>query len=302
MNHGLVASCSPRHPPLVEIICDGGQDYGYGHLCRSAALAWELKSRNLGVRFRALSPDVAGKHPSVPHDDGDLSLVIIDLPYNGDPWITMARELAVPVLTLDFIGSSTRPDLDISIWDRGSASAGTLQKIGLEFAIIRQEIIQVYPAAQKTGSGVLVIVGGQDIKGLGPVIASRLAEMGQEVTLVEGPLNAVRSSYQDKGYVRLRTPIDLPQRMANCAWAVTNGGATMMEMMFLGKPTWVVPQTDAEAGLANLIAKQGGIFGVGLEGLTVPTLEQCTATAICASRLVDGTGLKRIADEGMALL
>lgn len=297
-----MSSSSANRQPLIEIVCDGGRGYGYGHLRRSAALARELKSRGVAVRFQSLSSEGSAVQPDVPCDRGASSLVIVDLPYNGDPWVAAAKDLGIPVLTLDSVGTSICPDLDISIWDRQSAPAGTPQKIGLDYAIIRHEILHVHASAHGDGSGVLVIIGGQDVQVVGPLIAARLVRMGQNVTLVEGPLTKEQNLSDDRGYLRLRTPSDLPQRMAACAWAVTNGGGTMMELMFLGKPVWVVPQTDAEAGLAKLVADQRGIMGVGLEGLVLPTLDQRVATSVCASRLVDGKGLSRIADEGLLLV
>jgi hypothetical protein len=82
--------------------------------------------------------------------------------------------------------------------------------------------------------------------------------------------------------------------MLSCAWAVTNGGNTMMEMMYLGKAVHIIPQTDAENNLAQLILRDNGILGIGKDQLRIPKLNKVIDIGKRAGGLIDGQGVNRI--------
>jgi len=58
--------------------------------------------------------------------------------------------------------------------------------------------------------------------------------MGFKVSLIQGP--TYQGNYVTKSSLVtcLKTPYDPEKRMSTCRWAVTNGGGSMMEMMYLG--------------------------------------------------------------------
>jgi spore coat polysaccharide biosynthesis predicted glycosyltransferase SpsG len=270
----------------VEIVTDGNATYGLGHLHRSRSLARYLQTRghDVTVSMAWQGDELAPRRPAV---------TIVDLPYNGDQWTAAAVERGTRVIGLDYEGELA-PDLVISIFDRGRSPSTARRLQGLDYAIIREDIRDRAPVS--AGDGIVVMIGGADIRNRGLDIAHKLKDQGQQVTLVQGPL----SPQQDEpvaGIAILRNPTNLADVMAGCSWAVTNGGSTMMEMMCLGKPVHVIPQTEAEQRLAGLIARQNGVLGVTDECPEVPGLAAMVKVGRAASRLVDGLGVRRICDE-----
>lgn len=83
--------------------------------------------------------------------------------------------------------------------------------------------------------------------------------------------------------------------MAGCAWAVTTGGTTMLEMLCLGKAVHVVPRTVPEEQFARRFEQKGSLLGMGLEKLSVPNDTRITACEKRGPEIVDGQGCQRIA-------
>ena len=275
---------------VIEILCDGGPQ-GLGHLSRCSALGWRLAERGKRVRVRALSDIGLGLLPKSPLEAGTAGLVVIDLPYDIISHVSHARSCGIRTVALDYFGAA-EPDLTISVLEHRNPLPPGKRVSGLRYAMIRKDIIGQRPAA--IGLGALICIGGADLIGKGPEIASQLAGLGEKTTLVVGPY-ARPPAAAISGVEFLRAPSDLPSRMARCRWAVTNGGTTMMEMMCLGKPVHVVPQTADEERLAKHIALQGGLLGVGIDSLRVPTAADMASSASCAASLIDGQGIDRIA-------
>lgn len=282
----------------VEIITDGGGSYGVGHIRRSLTLAHAISNRGHAARVSFASDAARTLAPNVPDDKGTADILVIDLPYDGDEFLRQARTTGVKTAGLDYIGSEN-PDLLIAVIERNAAPGCSNRYAGLDYAIIRPDVMSLAPSFQ--GSGVIVVIGGGDQRDEGVSIAENLSGRGMDVTLIEGPL--VKTQSQDAGaYIRVKDPKNLPQLMADCAWAVTNGGATMMEMMCLGKAVHVIAQTPAETELANIVLQQDGLLGVGIDTLKVPDAKTTRDIGLNARRIVDGNGVNRIIGQLEALL
>lgn len=281
----------------IEIICDGGPAYGLGHLLRSAALGRVLKQRGHRVRLVVPSGEKIAPLSDAPNDDGEPSLHIIDLPYDAGDFVRNARALGVGVLALDYHGDAA-PDLSICLFDDSGVPAEGRRAVGLDYAIIRPEIAEYGLCPQ--GDGVLVMIGGGDLRNQGPAAARDLAAKGNHVTLIRGPLCSDRTG--EDGYVTLTNPDDLAKRMAGCAWAVSNGGTSMLEFMNLGKAVQVIPQTKQEQRFAEGILARGGLLGVAADTLDIPDEADRRRVGKMAGSLVDGRGLNRFADAAEELL
>ncbi|MGN6285681.1 MAG: hypothetical protein ACTHM2_11080 [Afipia sp.] len=282
----------------IRVVCDGGGSFGFGNLRRSITLAEGLRRSGYGVSVDAVSEGARRLLPAFRNDDGPDDLWLLDLPYDGDAWIEKARALGCPVAALDFMGAAT-PDLNISIFDHGHAPAAAKHLVGLRYAIIRPDILALAPAAE--GEGVVVMIGGGDSDGLGERVAGLIQTNVDRVTLIEGPL-AEKSRELSPRINRLKSPPELGRLMATCAWAITSGGGTMLEMMCLGKAIHVVPRTRFEVSLAQSILALGALLGVGMENISNPLPERRQQVSAMARRLVDGQGTIRIADALRTLL
>jgi spore coat polysaccharide biosynthesis predicted glycosyltransferase SpsG len=295
-----MTSCNPaERAPVVCIVCDGGGALGFGNLRRSVTLAWEFKRQGYRVRVETLSEPAANLLPQSPKDSGVADLLLLDVPYQADKWVMAARESLTPVAALDYQGS-VAPDLVINIFRRGTAPVDANELVGLDYAIIRSDVLSLSPA--DPGRGVLVVMGGGDQSGLGERAANIVLGCGCMVELVDGPLATGDSSILLGGIARVSSPHDLASRMASCSWAVTSGGGTMLEMLCLGKPVHVIPRTTHEEMLASFILESGGLLGIGFESLQLPSPEMRLLVSTKARSLVDGKGAERIVDAVRHLL
>jgi len=272
--------------PWILFIVDGGPEYGLGHLRRSMALATVFRIHGFAVRMEGKS-EASREYLGEVSDGPSPSVVIIDLPYDGDPTQRQVRRMGVPVVGLDYLGR-LEPDLQIGVLEQAGWARGEEILVGLEFAVIRE-----FPQPPKHGEGVVVCIGGADVRRIGPKAAQALHDLGESVTLLRGPFSHGNLTDGNK-YTTLINPPDFEAHLAGCRWAVTNGGTTMLEAMSLGKPVHVIPQTAAETRLADHILQRGGILGIGLGELRSPAPSYASQTGLVASRLVDGKGAERI--------
>lgn len=280
----------------IELVCDGGTQYGIGHIRRSITLANELAKRGYQIRFSAASEQGQQQLTSINVTyTSDLTslLRILDFPYPIDDWIE--KKAPLPVVALDYFGDQP-VDLVVSVYEHRIPVPPGRRLSGLEYALIRPEITVLAEQSSLCSDNVLVMIGGSDINRDGEAVAEKLVHFGMDVQLIRGP--GVEKDYevQSEKVSILHMPEDIEKRMSMCQWAVTNGGSSMMEMMCLGKAVHVIPQTDAELHLAELVMEQGGILGIGLERLETPSQQEIDQIGRRAREIVDGRGVERIAD------
>ena len=286
-----------RDMSKIAIWFDGGGAFGFGNICRSRELGDVLALRGHAVFFSPRS-GLAGKLCVATADHGVTpDLVVLDIPYNGDAALKEARSYGAKVIALDYEGSLP-PDLVISLQAVRPCPESTRALFGVEYAIIRREIRFVSPREGQSDE-ILVVVGGGDTGDLTRRIVERLPDV--PLCVVQGPTGAPLS-FEGKNPRLVVNPPDLPELMSRCAWAVTTGGTTMIEMLFLGKAIHVVPRTGAEQVFARHFAAQGALLGLGLEALVEPGQEQIRACQRLGPQLVDGRGCERIAAEIEKLL
>jgi len=274
----------------IEIVCDGGKKYGFGHIRRSYALAQALKCCGYCVQYKAASKDAEKLLPRFTSSTLKPNIRVLDLPYEINNWLLKKDRNDIPIIALDYCGA-TITSCVISIFEHQLPPAGS-RLSGLEYAIVRPEITQLTPV--KGDNGVVVMIGGSDVNQVGGLVADFLASAEVKVDLILGP--AYQGNYVTKSSLVtcLTTPLDLEKRMSACEWAVTNGGGSMMEMMYLGKAVHVMPQTRAERNFAEFILKKGGILGIGKNMLKIPDPEEIKSVGEKAKELIDGNGVDRI--------
>ena len=275
----------------IGIWFDGGGHFGCGNICRSEELAKELKRRGHEVSNVALSKEARQICSNPVSDRGHADVVLLDVPYPGDQEVRRAHDLGAAVLALDYEGT-VAPEAIVSLHDIRERPSAAKFYVGVEFAIIRSEI-RAIKTAETTGEEVLVVLGGGASQELFSKIVRKLP--ATSLCLVQGP-NAKPLGIVRKNLRVLQNPPELPQLMGGCRWAVTSGGTTMLEMLYLGKATHVVPRTEEEKKFAHSFANKESLLGIGLQKLSEPRGEVKKSCERKGPALIDGHGAERIAD------
>ncbi|HEY1084370.1 MAG TPA: hypothetical protein VGE29_19035 [Prosthecobacter sp.] len=276
----------------ISMWFDGGGPFGFGNVKRSQELGAFLASVGHEVGFHPLSEraealmTIPVSRKSVPE------VIVLDVPYAGDEVLQEARRSGAKVLALDYEGRLA-PDLVVSLQSVRQLPEGCRAVSGVEYSIIREEIRSLGTQHTKSDD-VLIIVGGGDVDGLSVRIAQALATGCPRLTVVQGPAGGELKGLPAHAKVVINPP-DLPQRMAGCAWAVTTGGTTMLEMLCLGKAVHVVPRTVPEEQFARRFEQKGSLLSMGLENLSVPNDTRITVCEKRGPEIVDGQGCQRIA-------
>jgi spore coat polysaccharide biosynthesis predicted glycosyltransferase SpsG len=281
----------------VRIIADGGANYGYGHLSRSRELTYVFEQAGFGVDYVDLFSSSLAPAQYSAQRSANQDLTIIDLPYDGDAWLAEARSSGQCIIGLDYFGHGC-PDIIIRMNPPLAPVPCHRLLYGLDYAIIRRDI---RAAPRSNGNHVLVVIGGADINDRGETVAKTVSDWGFETILVRGPLTK-RGEISAQRFAILDDPPDFAWLLGGCAWAVTNGGTTMVEAMSLGKAVYAIPQTPEETRFADALAQQGLLLGAGPEVGLPPTTEEIAATAWRAGTAVDGRGGDRIVQLGQDLI
>lgn len=278
----------------IEIVCDGGKKYGFGHIRRSYSLAQALKHCGYSVQYKAASKDAEKLLPEFTSSTLKPNICVLDLPYEINNWLLKNNRGDIPIIALDYCGSTTTTCV-INIFEHKLPPPIGFRLSGLEYAMVRPEISRLTPI--EGGNDVVIMIGGSDLNQVGGLIANSLANAGIRVSLIQGP--AYQGDYVTESplVTCLKTPHDLEKRMSTCRWAVTNGGGSMMEMMYLGKAVHVIPQTRAESNFAKSILKEGGILGIGKNELKIPDSGTIECVGRRARKLIDGNGVGRIINQ-----
>jgi spore coat polysaccharide biosynthesis predicted glycosyltransferase SpsG len=199
-------------------------------------------------------------------------------------------------VALDWFGGG-EPDIAIAVQEQVPVRARRESHVGLEFSIIRQQILRQPPVEPR--QGVVVVMGGGDALGQGRTVAEQLRTLGLNVTLIEGPL--VNTKPANQSFNLMHDPSNFSEILAGCAWAVTNGGGCMLEALFLDTPTVVLPQTQEELALATALYDKGGLLALGSEGIRSYSTSQLRDKRGVGPALIDGEGVVRVAQIVEAL-
>lgn len=278
--------------PLVEILCEGSDSVGYGHIRRSLTLAAQLEREGADVRILGLSEDASRLLPAPEFAGRMADIQIFDSPCAIGDRIREARACGQVSVALDWFGE-TVPDVNIAVYPHGEVRGIKEVHIGFEYILIREEVASHHgTSATHEAKRVLVFLGGGDLLNQGHEAARQLSRQGLDVTLVQGPLAANRGA--GDGYRVLVNPADLPQLLAASDWAVTNGGGCLFEAMCMGKAAFVLPQTEAEMRIARFAEERGAVLGIGRDGLRKFDYAELDVVAERGANLVDGRGASRV--------
>lgn len=280
----------------ILLISSGGPNLGFGHIRRSLVFIEYLKSKGYQPQHLVLN-DINSMISNFNLSSKlDLKLLIIDSPLDCSELVLIARKSNIKTLTLDGncrIGA----DFDISLDPRNKICDEISQFSGFQYTIISKKISRYRKNFKlkniSNTKKVTVAIGGGDVLNKGIATASYLAENGFEVSIIKGPYAKYKVS-DDRKFLLIDKPRNIGKIISDSDWMVTNGGHTLFESMSLGKPCFVIPQTDRERNLARYFFKNELILGYAdslkTKNLVLPN-KVCSGNAFS---YIDGRGSSRI--------
>lgn len=280
------------NPPHVEILCDGNDKVGFGHVRRCQTLAAHLRRDGMLVGMTKRSDQSFMLLPKTSKVDSLPYLTIFDTPLDINEEVSTLTRQGHCIFALDYFGNAL-PDVNIAVYAHEQVRARRQSYVGFEYILIRDEIARLRGNPQSYRSGrVMVMVGGGDILGQGHLAAQVLVRAGCSVTLIQGPYAS--GSQMSPDYEVLVNPPNLPELFVGCDWAVTSGGGSLFEGLALAKAVHVLPQTPAEERIARHVYFQGGLLGIGLYSLRKYSVNEVNDVAFKGATMVDGNGAQRI--------
>ena len=338
----------------IGVRCDVGPRRGIGHVMRCLALAEELRERDADVVFVCDSHTVPWANdqivargipvePAVHTPDEHVELVarlgltalVIDT-YDLDPAVNAAvRRAGVPVLALvdgDLRGAEADLYLDQNLGselDNPELPAGAIRLAGLDYVLLRDEILDLRPSvppAESEPAGVprvFAFFGGTDAYGAGPHVVAALAATGVpfDATVVAPSPELVDAvEAVELGPGQLVEAIGPTSKLAATVVAsdlvISASGSSTWELLCLGATAGLVCVVDNQVMGYERTVATGAAAGVGVlselkgdHSTAVPVLRRLLTDpaerarlAAAGWRLVDGKGRARVADALLALL
>ena len=303
---------------IVGIRCDAGARTGVGHLVRCVALAEELVSRGVGVRFLSDLGDVAWAeaqlssrglpwHPPPFDPVGlvaaierlEIDALVIDSYTLPPPHSVAVRKAGRPVLAIvdgDFRGQTADVYVDQNL-DAVIDEPDAIGLAGLDYALLRSSVRQLRPlAAPVHTSGrtpkVVAFFGGTDAYRAAPQVARLLAETAVPFDATVIGANAELRSELDAVEARpgqhfeiIAPTDDLPKLLAGADLAVSASGTSTWELLCLGLPAALVWVVDNQIlGYDRTVARGLGA-GLGQLGhLGSPAIETLRSLLTDADR------------------
>ncbi|SNY72628.1 PseG/SpsG family protein [Paractinoplanes atraurantiacus] len=284
---------------IVGIRCDAGARTGVGHLVRCVALAEELVSRGVSVRFLS---DLGGVewaeaqltqrglpwHPAPFDEVGlvaaterlQLDALVVDS-YTLPPSHTVAvRKTGLPVLAIvdgDFRGQSADIYVDQNL-DAVIDVEDAIGLAGLDYALLRGSVRQLRPLAPPVHTSgrtpkVVAFFGGTDAYRAAPAIARLLAETEAplDATIIGANEELRQELYavapaEGQRFEIIPPTDDLPKLLAGADLAVSASGTSTWELLCLGLPAALVWVVDNQILGYDRTLARGFAAGIGQLG------------------------------------
>ena len=279
--------------PLIQIFCDGNKEIGFGHIRRSSALAAYLCNQNIPSVLVGLSEDSMALLPKRIFSDAMVKVAVFDSMSGIDDLILSFQKKGIITVTLDWFGNIVS-DINIVVFPHEEVKALSKSYVGFDNIIIQDQILSLKRMPFRGSSQKVVIsLGGGDLLGQSFNAAESLISQGFDVTVIKGPLAKI--DVNECSFPVLVNPSNFPDILNSCDWAVTNGGGCFFEALYLGKPAFVLPQTDMELKIALYATQFDAILGIGMVDLNNINQNKFETVSQNGMNLIDGNGLSRIA-------
>jgi spore coat polysaccharide biosynthesis predicted glycosyltransferase SpsG len=279
----------------IFILTGSNKKVGLGHKRRSIQLSSTLKEEGFNTTLKNYYESPWEEIVKIVNNN-QYNYIILDLPFYHKKVIKYFEKKKV--IALDYFGDDYLP-LTISVFKHKSSNNAGTKLFGLKYAIIRSDVLDFRPKGDfltKNIKNILIIMGSGDLKNFGRSISIKLSK-NYNVTLIEGKKPRQSKIKKTRNFRHLIEPKNIAYEMFNCDFAYSNGGSTMLELLHLGKPVHVFPQTKAEESFSKYFLDINAILSNKPSLIKMPKIEIINKIQINAFKTIDGFGKERIVEE-----
>ena len=257
------------------VITDYQRDSGMGNYLRSKYLySFLKKNKFLKIDFQIFSKKKKNKKK--------YNIIILDLPncdYNIFEIIKKFSKKKHKVIALDY-NFKYQIDCNISIFKKNIFAYKNY--VGLKYTIIRDEFIN--NKAKLNDKLFFISIGSSDIKKIKNNIKEIFSPYFKYIYLNNDLKNKKNKKLSQKEYLK---------KIILCKMAASNGGTTLLELLFLKKIVFVYPQNDQELNFSKYLKKKG--FTIVIKDYNIDKNKIFKyKNKIQNNRQIDEFGIKRI--------
>ena len=156
-----------------------------------------------------------------------------------------------------------------------SCDRDTVKLLGCEYALLRREFLKYKDRKREIpdkAKKIMVTMGGADSKNVTLKVIRALNNLNDpelEIRIVVGPANHHLSSLKKElsfspfDFDLLRSEHNMPELMAWADMAISAGGSTCWELVFMGLPGLITTVAENQAGIAEGLGKAGAAIDLG---------------------------------------
>ena len=304
-----------------------------GHLVRQTHIAKILRNRGAEITFfipnyppaqvwldRCQFPRKTLNDPLAltEKETGPLDLIILDIQDTPSAFIRKIRQNKKPVVSFEDLGEGrNHVDLliDCNLGEENSVGLPVQTLFGYPYSVLAPEFETLHSKKRELNGSiesVLITLGGTDPHSLTSLLADKLLQIqpNLSMTLLAGPgcknIPALKDlETQNETVKLLESTSQMAQTLFDHSAVFCAGGVTLHEAMAVGTPAFVSNQVSHQVEKAGRAEKQGAAMNLGMaeswnESRLPEILESRPETlekmSLAGKNLIDGKGLKRVAD------
>ena len=304
-----------------------------GHLVRQTHIAKILRNRGAEITFfipnyppaqvwldRCQFPRKTLNDPLAltEKETGPLDLIILDIQDTPSAFIRKIRQNKKPVVSFEDLGEGrNHVDLliDCNLGEENSVGLPVQTLFGYPYSVLAPEFETLHSKKRELNGSiesVLITLGGTDPHSLTSLLADKLLQIqpNLSMTLLAGPgcknIPALKDlETQNETVKLLESTSQMAQTLFGHSAVFCAGGVTLHEAMAVGTPAFVVNQVSHQVEKADRAEKQGAAMNLGMaeswnESRLPEILESrpeiLEKMSLAGKNLIDGKGLKRVAD------
>ena len=304
-----------------------------GHLVRQTHIAKILRNRGAEITFfipnyppaqvwldRCQFPHKTLNDPlaHTEKETGPLDLIILDIQDTPSAFIRKIRQNKKPVVSFEDLGEGrNHVDLliDCNLGEENSVGLPVQTLFGYPYSVLAPEFETLHSKKRELNGSiesVLITLGGTDPHSLTSLLADKLLQIqpNLSMTLLAGPgcknIPALKDlETQNETVKLLESTSQMAQTLFDHSAVFCAGGVTLHEAMAVGTPAFVINQVSHQVEKADRAEKQGAAMNLGMaeswnESRLPEILESRPETlekmSLAGKNLIDGKGLKRVAD------